>query len=137
MDDSLWIGALRAAGGCHLLTLVIACFTPIPDQWDENLAKLPEVHRRFSIAQNVAIGATIAFCGLISLACAPALVRGGQAGRILCAGIALWWAGRLVILPWLRVGPLLKTRPLQVGFVLLHLECAAFAAGYGWLAVRA
>lgn len=136
MDDSLWIGAVRAAGACHLITLVLACFTPIPENWDANLAALPEVHRRFSVAQNFAIGATIAFCGLVSLVFAPVLVKADLAARILCAGIALWWGGRLVILPWLRVGALLKTPLLRVGFVLLHLECAAFAAGYGWLALR-
>ena len=136
MDDSIWIGAVRSAGGFHLLTLLLACFTPIPPNWSEDLRRLPEVHRRFALAQNFAIGATIAFCGLISLCFAPVLVSGEVSARLLCAAIALWWGGRLVILPWLQVWPLLKTPALKMGFVLLHLECASFAVGYGWLTFR-
>ena len=136
MDDVTWIWALRAAGFLHFVTLILACFTPIQPRWEENLATLPELDRRFSQAQNFAIGGVIVFCGLVSLCWAPALVEGTPAARVLCAGIALWWGGRLVILPWLRVWPHLHGVPLRVGFVLLHLECALFAVGYGWLSCR-
>jgi hypothetical protein len=61
IEASSLILAIRAAGVFHLVTLVAACFTPIPAGWDENLARLPAVHRRFAVAQNFAIGATIAF----------------------------------------------------------------------------
>ena len=61
IEASSLILARRAAGVFHLVTLVAACFTPIPAGWDENLARLPAVHRRFAVAQNFAIGATIAF----------------------------------------------------------------------------
>ena len=50
---------------------------------------------------------------------------------------ALWWGARLVILPWLRVWPELRTRWLRLGFVFLHAECATMAVVYGWLAGRA
>jgi hypothetical protein len=93
------------------------------------------VHRRFAVAQNFAVGATIAFCGLVSLCFAQELTAGTVSARVLCAGLGLWWGGRLIILPWLRVWPHLRTRWLRVGFVLLHAECAAFALGYGWLAL--
>ncbi len=42
----------------------------------------------------------------------------------------------LVVLPWLRVWPELRTPLLRAGFVFLHAECAIFAAAYGWLAAR-
>src|SRR5688572_28827279 len=90
--------AVRAAGAFHLVTLVLACFTPIPAGWDHNLKLLPEVHRRFAVAQNFAIGAVIAFLGVVCLCFAPVLVDGSSGGRILCAAAALWWGGRLVIL---------------------------------------
>ncbi len=136
MDDAFWTHGVRAAGALHLLTVALAHFTPIPPGWDENLSRLPEVHRRFAVAQNVFIGAAMGFAGIVSLAFARELVSGSIAARIVCAGIALWWGGRLVVLPWLRVWPELRTPLLRAGFVLLHAECAAFALVYGWLASR-
>ena len=118
------------------MTLIVACFTPIPAGWDGNLSRLPDVHRRFAVAQNFAIGATIAFCGLVCLCFAPELVAGATMARVLCAGIALWWGGRLVILPWLRVWPEIRSLFLRVGFVFLCAECAIYAVAFGWLALR-
>jgi hypothetical protein len=137
LEDTFWIWSVRAAGAFHLLTVALAHFTPIPSGWDENLARLSEVHRRFAVAQNVFIGGVMIFAGLVSLLFAPDLVSGTTSARIVCAGIALWWGGRLIVLPLLRVGPELRTPALRFGFVLLHLECAAFAGLYGWLAGRA
>jgi hypothetical protein len=137
MSDTLLIWAVRAAGLFHFVTVAMAHFTPIPAGWDENLARLPEVHRRFAVAQNVFIGAVMIFAGVVSLLFARELVGGDVTARVVCAGIALWWAGRLIVLPWLRVGAELTSPALRVGFVLLHAECAAFALLYGWLALRA
>ena len=137
MDESFWISGVRIAGAFHLLTVALAHFTPIPPDWDQNLAALPDNHRRFAIAQNVFIGGVMVFAGLVSLMFAPTLVAGTVAARIITAGIALWWLARLVVLPWLRVWPHLRTPRLRAGFVLLHAECATFALVYGWLAVRA
>ncbi len=137
MDDSFWIQGVRVAGAFHLLTVALATVTPIPANWDANLARLPELHRRFAVAQNVFIGGTMVLAGIVSLGFAPELVTGTVPARIICAAIALWWAARLVILPWLRVGPELRTRWLRLGFALLHAECATMAVVYGWLAVRA
>lgn len=136
MSDEAWILGVRAAGAFHLLTVALAHATPIPADWDRNLERLPDVHRRFAVAQNIFIGATMAFAGLVSLGWAPELVAGASTARLLCAGIALWWGGRLVVLPWLRVRPELRTPLLRLGFVLLHAECAVFALAYGWLALR-
>lgn len=136
MDDAFWINGVRAAGVFHLLTVALAHFTPIPPGWDENLSRLPAVHRRFAIAQNVFIGGVMLFAGVVSLLGARELVAGTALARLVCGGIALWWGGRLAVLPWLRVWPELRTALLRIGFVLLHAECAAFAAVYGWLALR-
>ena len=76
MPDARLILGVRVAGGFQFVTLVLACFTPIPPDGEENLAKLPPLHRRFPVAQNIAIGATIAVPGLLSLGCAPELVGG-------------------------------------------------------------
>ncbi len=136
MSESFWIAAVRLAGALHLVTVALAHFTPIPRDWTGGLQRLSDVHRRFAIAQNVFIGATMVFAGLISLTLAPTLVSGQPLARALCAGIALWWGGRLIVLPWLRVKPELTSILLRAGFVVLHLECASFALGYGWLALR-
>lgn len=136
MDDGFWVWGVRAAGAFHLITVALAHITPIPAGWEHNLARLPEVHRRFAVAQNVFIGATMAFGGIVSLLFAPELVAGGVAARVVCAGIALWWGARLIVLPWLRVWPELRTPLLRAGFVVLHVECAASALAYGWLAMR-
>lgn len=136
IDETVWLWGVRTAGAFHFVTLVLACFTPIPPDWEKNLAALPEVHRRFAVAQNVFIGAVIAFCGLVSLFFAPELIAGTTAGRVLCAGIALWWGGRLAVLPWLGVRPQLATPALRIGFAALLAECAIFAVAYGWLALR-
>ncbi|HEX2099319.1 MAG TPA: hypothetical protein VHF69_01575, partial [Candidatus Synoicihabitans sp.] len=109
---------------------------PIPAGWDDNLRRLPEVHRRFAVAQNFAVGGVILFCGAIAIAFAPVLVTGSTGGRILSAGIALWWGARFVILPWLGVRPQLATKWLKVGYRLLQLQCALYALAFGWLAVR-
>lgn len=137
MSDVFWIWGVRVAGGFHLLTVALAHLTPIPAGWVENLRKLPDVHRRFAIAQNVFIGGVMIFAGIVSLLFAPELVSGATSARIVCAGIALWWGARLIVLPWLRVGPELRTPMLRIGFILLHAQCAAFALAYGWLALRA
>lgn len=136
MSEEAWTWCVRAAGAFHFVTVALAHLTPIPAGWEENLARLPEVHRRFAVAQNVFIGGVMVFGGLVSLLFARELVAGTPAARLLCAGIALWWGARLIVLPWLRVGPQLRTPWLRVGFAFLHAECAAFALGYGWLAWR-
>jgi hypothetical protein len=135
-DEWLVLG-VRAAGGLHFVTLVLACFTPIPPDWEANLERLPTVHRRFAVAQNAFIGATIAFCGLLCLWLAQELVAGTTPARWISGGIALWWAGRLVVLPWLGVWPHITNAWLRVGFVLLLAQCAIYAAAFGWLALRA
>ena len=137
MDDTFWIWSVRAAGVFHLITVAMAHFTPIPAGWSENLQTLPPVHRRFAVAQNVFIGGVMIFGGVVSLWFAPDLISGTTTARIICAGISLWWGARLVVLPWLRVGPELRGPIMRAGFVLLHMECAAFAVLFGWLALRA
>jgi hypothetical protein len=127
---------VRVAGGFHFVTLALACFTPIPPDWDSNLAKLPPIHRRFSIAQNFSIGATIAILGLFSLLLAPDLVRGSPLARAVCGATALFWGGRALVLPWLGVTPVLTSTLLRLGYRLLVLECVTYALAYGWLAVR-
>jgi len=136
MTDEIWIIGVRAAGVFQLLTVALASFTPIPADWEENLSRLPEVHRRFAVAQNVFIGGVMVFSGLVSLLFAPVFVTGAPGSRIVCAGIALWWGARLIVLPWLRVWPELRSAKLRAGYVLLHAECAIFAVAYGWLALR-
>lgn len=136
MSDSLWLLGIRLAGVFHFITLVAAWFTPVPPNWDQNLARLPLVHRRFAVAQNFFIGAVIAFFGVVCLAFAPILIEGSTASRLLCAAIALWWGGRLVVLPWLRVWPELDRPFWRFGFALLHGECAIYAIAFGILALR-
>jgi|GEM_PF-892895 hypothetical protein len=136
LSEELWILGLRLAGAFHLVTLILAWFTPIPPDWDKNLASLPPIHRRFAIAQNASIGAAIAALGLVSLLFAPHLVTGHPLARVLCALIALFWGGRLVVLPWLRVQSTLTTTLLRLGYGLLLTQCLLYATAYGWLAVR-
>jgi len=136
MSDSLWILGVRLAGGFHFVTLLFACFTPIPPDWEKNLATLPTIHRRFAIAQNVSIGATIAALGLFSLFFAPALTNGSPLGRAVCGATALFWGGRLCVLPWLGVKPTLTTPVLKVGYTLLLIECSVYAVAYGILALK-
>ena len=136
MSDSLWILGVRLAGCFHFVTLVLACFTPIPPDWEANLAKLPLIHRRFSVAQNVSIGAMIAVLGLFSLFFAPELVSGAPLARAVCGVTALFWGGRALVLPWLGVRPALVSPQLRLGYSLLVTECTIYALAYGWLAVR-
>lgn len=137
MSDSLWILGVRLAGGLHFVTLLAACLTPIPANWDKNLAQLPQIHRRFALAQNISIGATIAVLGLFSLSFATELVSGSPLARAVCGATALFWGGRAAVLPWLGVTPTLTSPLLRIGFPLLILECVIYAAAYGWLALRA
>ncbi len=94
------------------------------------------MHRRFSLAQNVSIGVTIAVLGLFSLLFAPELVGGAPLARAVCGVTALFWGGRLAVLPWLGVRPALTTSWLKLGYALLLTECALYAAAYAWLALR-
>lgn len=125
MSPELWILGLRLAGAFHLVTLTLACFTPIPPDWDKNLAALPPIHRRFALAQNFSIGATIAALGLVSILFARHLITGEPLARVLCALTALFWGGPLLILPLLRLG-----------YALLLTQCAIYATAYGWLALH-
>jgi hypothetical protein len=136
MTDSLLIPGVRLAGVFHFVTLVLACFTPIPPDWEKNLAALPLIHRRFAIAQNISIGATIAVLGLLSLGFAPDLVAGSPLARAVCGITALFWGGRLAVLPWLGVGPALSTPLLRAGYRVLLAECSAYALAYAYLALR-
>lgn len=135
-DPHLWVFGVRLAGVFHFITLALACVTPIPPNWEENLAGLPEVHRRFAVAQNVFIGAVVAVSGLISIAFAPLLIAGSTLARVICGCIALWWGGRLFVLPWLGAHRHPTSTALRAGFVLLLAECAIYAGGYGFLALR-
>jgi hypothetical protein len=136
MPEAVLITLVRVAGALHFVTLLLACFTPIPPDWDRNLAALPSMHRRFALAQNVSIGAIIAVLGLFSLCFAPELVAGTPLARAVCAATALFWGGRLCVLPWLGVQPALTTPWLKLGYALLVTECAAYAAAYLYLAMR-
>ncbi len=136
MSDSLLIFGVRVAGGLHFVTLVLACFTAIPPDWDKNLAALPPIHRRFAVAQNFSIGALIAMLGLFSLCFAPELVGGSPLARAGCGATALFWGGRALVLPWLGVRPSLTTSWLKAGYYLLLTECVAYAVAYGYLALR-
>lgn len=136
LESHEWIIGLRVAGILHFVTLGLASVTPIPPHWDENLAKLPEVHRRFAIAQNVFIGCVIAVSGIISFCFAPLLVEGSPLARVICACVALWWGGRLVVLPWLQAHRYLETSALRIGYLLLLTECALYTLAYGFLALR-
>ncbi len=124
------------AGVFHVVTLILAVRTPIPADWDAGLERLSEMHRKFAIAQNAAIGAVIAFFGIVCVGFAPQLVEGTILARMWCAAIALWWGGRLVLLPWIGVKSELKTMWLRLGFILLRLQCAIYAIAFGWLALR-
>jgi hypothetical protein len=135
LSDDLWTLGLRLAGAFHFVTLTLACFTPIPPDWDKNLAALPPIHRRFALAQNFSIGATIAALGLISLFLAPQLITGHPLARVLCGLTALFWTGRLVILPLLGVRPALTTPLLRLGYALLLTQCTLYAVAYTWLAL--
>lgn len=136
MSDSFLILAVQLAGALHFVTLILACFTPIPPDWDANLERLPLVHRRFAVAQNVSIGAMIAVLGLFSLCFAPELVGGSPLARAVCGVTALFWGGRACVLPWLGVRPALITPLLRLGYVLLVSECIAYALAYSYLALR-
>ncbi len=54
----------------------------------------------------------------------------------MCAGIALWWGGRLVVLPWLGAQRHLTPARLRLGYVLLLAECVTYAAANGYLALK-
>lgn len=136
MSDPLLVLGVRLAGALHFVTLVLACYTPIPPDWEKNLAGLPAIHRRFALAQNFSIGATIAVLGTLSLVFAPQLVAGEPLARAVCGGTALFWGGRAVILYWIDLGETLQSRWLRFGFGLLIAECVIYAFAYGWLAAR-
>ena len=80
--------------------------------------------------------AMIAVLGLFSLGFAPELVAGSPLARAVCATTALFWGGRLCVLPWLGVRPALTTPALKLGYALLLAECAIYAIAYLYLAVR-
>ena len=135
MSDSFWILGLRLAGCFHFVTLTLACFTPIPPDWDKNLAMLSPMHRRFALAQNVSIGVTIAVLGLFSIFFATDLINGSTLSRAVCGATALFWGGRLCVLPWLKVQSALTSSLLKLGYVLLLTQCAVYAFAYSWLAL--
>jgi hypothetical protein len=67
---------------------------------------------------------------------APDLVSGIPAARAICGATALFWGGRLCVLPWLGVRPALTTAALKVGYTFLLFECGIYAAAYARLALR-
>jgi hypothetical protein len=73
---------------------------------------------------------------MLSLGFAPDLVAGSPLARAVCGITALFWGGRLAVLPWLGVRPVLDSPFLRIGYGLLLAECAAYAAAYTYLALR-
>ncbi|MFI5335414.1 MAG: hypothetical protein ACHQ5A_01430 [Opitutales bacterium] len=136
MPDSYWILGVRLAGCFHFVTLLLASRTPIPPGWEENLAKLPAMHRRFAVVQNATIGGMIAVLGLLSLCFAPELAGGAPLARAVCGMTALFWGFRAGVMPWLAVRPALTTPWLRLGHALLLAECVTYALAYGYLALR-
>ncbi len=90
------------------------------------------MYRRFAIAHNFFIGAVIAAGGIISLIFALQRVTGSALTRVICAGLAFWWGGRLAVLPWPKAHRHLQSTALRVGYLLLLEECALFAVEYGF-----
>ncbi|MDD3179000.1 MAG: hypothetical protein PHQ04_01470 [Opitutaceae bacterium] len=134
MSDSLWILGVRLAGAFHFVTLLCACLTPIPPDWESNLGKLR--HRRLTFEPYMTAGATMALLGLISLLFAPALITGTPFARIVCCSTAIFWGGRLGPTRWFGVRPVLTTPWLRFGYKLFLAECVVHTLAYGWLAVR-
>jgi len=63
-------------------------------------------------------------------------VRGLPMARAVCFTTALFWGGRLILLPWLKAHTCLPTPILNVGYGFLLLECAGYAVAYSRLGAR-
>jgi len=117
---------LWAVGTAHLLVAAMNFFLPAKIELAPNLAKVSPLVRQMVIVHHVYIvGVIFAFAGLCFFRAAD-LAAGSGLGRVLAAGMSLFWLARIPIqLFYYDPETRRRHRAVDVGFLLM----LAFMAG--------
>ena len=105
-----------AAGIGQLSVLIASALVPFQLQWREVFRALPPLHRQmYWIYGGYVVLSIIAF-GLISLGNARELASGSGLARSVCLYVAVFWAIRVSLQPFLDVKPFLTAWWLKLGY---------------------
>jgi hypothetical protein len=111
---------LGSVGAAHLLVALMNFFLPAKIGLGADLAKLSPIVRQMVIVHHVYIvGVILAFAGLCFFF-APDLAGGSTLGRVLAAGMSLFWLARIPIqLFYYDPETRRRHRAVDAGFLLL------------------
>jgi hypothetical protein len=122
------------AGIGHLCVLAASALVPFRMNWRTELASLSRLHRQMYWVYGGYVVLSIVAFALLSLLNSTELASGTPLARGVCLYIAVFWGIRLVLQGIFDVKPHLTTWWLKLGYLMLSLLFAGFAAIYGWAA---
>ena len=131
MNRDLLANAIFVAGLAHFGVLIASALVPFQLQWRTELASLSRLHRQMYWVYGGYVVLSILAFGLLSIVNASALASGDALARGVCAYIAVFWGVRLILQGVFDVREHLKSRWLQVGYLLLTVLFAGFTVVYG------
>ena len=124
------------AGALHFGVLIASALVPQVLDWRADLARVSTLTRRVVWVHGAYVVLVIVAIGSVSLLQADALASNSPLARSVCAFVALFWGGRLM----LQYGVLdakdhLRTRLLRAGYHGLTLVFLYFTIVFGWAAL--
>lgn len=128
--------AIQAAGALQISILIASALVPQQLNWKEVFALLPKLHRQMYWIYGIYTAAAILALGLFSLFASADLAGGSRLAKMACGANALFWGIRLCLQGVMDAKPFLTKWWLTAGYHLLTVLFLAFAAFYGWLALR-
>jgi hypothetical protein len=136
MSEETLTTLLFAGGLAHFLVLIASALVPFRLNWREELRSLSRLHRQMYWVYGGYIVLAIAAFGLISVANARELARGGGLARGFCAYVAVFWGVRVVLQGVFDVKEHLNAWWLRLGYHALTVLFACLALLYGWAAIQ-
>ena len=124
---------LRIAGALLLLLACSHVVFPKRFHWAEELPRLSLLNRQMFLVHTFFIALLVAFMGILSLVFPEALLERSQLGRVVLAGLTIFWATRLLFQWFVYDRRLWRGQPFNT---FVHYTFTAFwiylTAVFGW-----
>jgi hypothetical protein len=124
------------AGLAQLSVLVASALVPFQLDWKRALQGISRLHRQMYWTYGGYVVMAIVAFGLISVLNAHELAAGGRLARGFCGYVAVFWGIRLGLQGVFDVKEHLTTWWTKLGYRVLTVLFASFAALYAWAALR-
>lgn len=127
---------LQIGAGLQLLILIASALVPRVLEWRQNLAGLNPFLRRLFWVYGVFIVLTIVAFATLTFLHAGAMAAGEPVARSLCAFIAIFWTGRLVVqFAVFDARPFLTNWFYKAGYRALTVIFTVLVLIYGWATI--